>query len=88
MRNTTTSEPSFTSSRSESCTGPLILFPPIQVPFRLPRSSRIAWSPLTRMRACRRDTVGESNQATERRSRPRRFSPLDSWISRRFQMRR
>jgi hypothetical protein len=48
---------------------------PINVPFLLPRSSSVARVPVIRMRACRRETRGESTNNSNSGSRPSTCSP-------------
>src|SRR5207249_8840233 len=71
-----------TSSPSPRRAGDWSFLPRRNVPFLLPRSSSVALSPATRIRAWCRDTLWTSIQATARGSRPRRFSPSPRAISR------
>ena len=80
--------PILTASRSPSKTAPRIFLPARYVPFLLPRSWIVApFGPIV-IRACRRETDSSSIQTTASRSRPIRFSPGASAISRRPQIRR
>jgi Tol biopolymer transport system component len=81
-RNCRLTEPSRTSSPSANGTASDTRSPRRYVPFLLARSSIVASCSSTQMRACRRDTDGESMSIVSSRSRPRMFSPARSGILR------
>jgi len=74
--------PSRITSPAASSVGAEMRWPRTNVPFLLPRSSIVARSCSTRIRAWRLDTVGASIQTTPSSTRPSRFSPWRSATSR------
>src|SRR5205814_8289164 len=76
-RKTIRAGPILITSRSESRAGFSILRPRTYVPFLLPRSSIVAPSSSTAIRACRRETDASSIQTTAPESRPVTF-PVES----------